>query len=95
MCGGGGATSALSGIEAKIKDNTYSVVRGSSLFSSGIISLDYNHCLSLSEWTRERRVFNCTVYHIAGNFCMVQNFAVFADRSAAAKLRITNFLIFI
>ena len=33
VCGSGGATGALSGIEAKIKDNTYSVVRGSSLFS--------------------------------------------------------------
>ena len=31
------------------------------------------------------------VYHIAGNFRMVQNFAVFADRSAAVKLRTANF----
>ena len=34
VCGSGGATSALSGIEAKIKDNTYSVVRGRELFCS-------------------------------------------------------------
>ena len=32
-----------------------------------------------------------TTYHIAGNFCMVQNFTVFADRAAAAKIRTTNF----
>ena len=31
------------------------------------------------------------VYRIAGNFCMVQKFAVFADRSAAVKIRTTNF----
>ena len=30
-------------------------------------------------------------YHIAGNFHMVQNFAFFADRLAAAKIRTTNF----
>ena len=30
-------------------------------------------------------------YRIAGNFRMVQNFAVFADRSAAAKIRTMNF----
>ena len=33
----------------------------------------------------------CAVYRIVGNFRMVQNFAVFADKSAAAKIRITNF----
>ena len=32
-------------------------------------------------------------YRIAGNFRMVQNFAVFTDRSAAAKIRTTNFSI--
>ena len=31
------------------------------------------------------------VYHIVGNFHMVQNFTVFTDRSAAAKIRSTNF----
>ena len=30
-------------------------------------------------------------YHIVGNFRMVQNFAVFADRSAAVKIRTVNF----
>ena len=34
-------------------------------------------------------------YRIAGNFRMVQNFTVFMDRSAAAKIRTTKFLIFI
>ena len=32
-------------------------------------------------------------YRIAGNFHMVQIFAVFADRSATAKIRTTNFSI--
>ena len=31
------------------------------------------------------------IYRTAGNFRMVQNFAVFADRAAAAKIRTTNF----
>ena len=30
-------------------------------------------------------------YRIAGSFRMVQNFAVFADSSAAAEIRTTNF----
>ena len=30
-------------------------------------------------------------YCIAGNFRMVQNFAVFVDRTAAAKIRTTKF----
>ena len=29
--------------------------------------------------------------HVAGNFRIVQNFAVFADSSAAAEIRTTNF----
>ena len=33
-----------------------------------------------------------TRYLIAGNFHMVQNFAVFVDRSAAAKIRTMKFL---
>ena len=33
----------------------------------------------------------CWIYRIAGNFRMVQNFAVFADRSASAKIRTVNF----
>ena len=32
-----------------------------------------------------------TIYHRAGNFRMVQIFAVFADRSAATKIRTANF----
>ena len=31
------------------------------------------------------------IYCIAGNFRMVQNFALFTDRLAAAKIRTTNF----
>ena len=31
-----------------------------------------------------------TLYHIAGNFRMVQNFADFTDRLAAAKIRTTS-----
>ena len=31
------------------------------------------------------------MYRVAGTFRMVQNFAVFADRSAATKIRTTNF----
>ena len=34
---------------------------------------------------------NDNSYRITGNFRMVRNFAVFADRSAAAKIRTTNF----
>ena len=30
-------------------------------------------------------------YRIAGNFRMVQNFVVFADKSAVAKIRAMNF----
>ena len=33
-------------------------------------------------------------YHIAGNFRIVQNFAVFADRLAVTKIRTTKFSIF-
>ena len=40
------------------------------------------------------QVYECTVsgiYRIVGNFHMVQNFAVFVDKSAVAKIRTTNF----
>ena len=33
-------------------------------------------------------------YHIAGDFHIVQNFTVFADRSATMKIKIMKFSIF-
>ena len=36
-------------------------------------------------------LFPFIAYRIVGNFHMVQNFTVFADRSAAVKIRTANF----
>ena len=58
VCGSGGTTSALTGIEAKIKDNTYSVVSGRELFVQSVVScsISFGYCgmssthVMLSHW---------------------------------------------